>query len=218
MVDRKVLAAVGVFLLAVACWAGLTAWRSPGNSAPLPSASFASATAVPSPAAPATITASGSAGASASLVDPDHLGPDRLFIAQLGVDAPIVDVPVSDAGALSIPADPADVGLAVDGAPLAAGAGSSLLAGHVNLDGVDGALWRLASITPGARIITTDHAGTRRDWAVDGLSSVVKAALPGGLASSTGSRRLVVVTCGGAVHNHEYDDNVIVTAHPAATT
>lgn len=141
-------------------------------------------------------------------------GKNRLFIPELSVSAPVVTATVDVAGSLSVPADPAAVGIADSGAALSDNAGSTVLAGHVNMDHQRGALWDLATVTPGASIITFDASGERTSWAVTSLTSSSKSSLPPGLASRSGDRRLVVITCGGQVHNGQYDQNVIAVAVP----
>ena len=79
-------------------------------------------------------------------------GKNRLFIPELSVSAPVVTATVDVAGSLSVPADPAAVGIADSGAALSDNAGSTVLAGHVNMDHQRGALWDLATVTPGASI------------------------------------------------------------------
>ena len=100
----------------------------------------------------------------------------------------------------------------------AASAGTTLLAGHVNYGGVNGALYKLASIKPGADVYTADNKGTVTHWRVFELTSVVKAALPQDIFTATGPRRLVIVTCGGSVLHlaggNTYEDNVLAYAVP----
>ena len=59
-------------------------------------------------------------------------------------------------------------------------------------------------------------------WHVTSVREVVKSALPQDIFTKSGPRRLVVVTCGGALEpipgshgEFSYDDNIIVTAVPA---
>ena len=145
------------------------------------------------------------------------VGPHRLVIPALAIDAPLVAAPIADDGALVVPDNPAIVGLSTLAAPLDAGSGTSLVAGHVNMNRTPGALWRLAQIRPGTRVITTSDRGERREWIVDELTVHPKDALPEGLTAAEGRRRLAVVTCGGSVRGGEYEKNVIAWAQPSSS-
>ena len=185
------------------------------DAAPLPSKQFSDVTATAQPASAVAVKPLPADGQTTgvAVIDPASMGPNRILIPSLGIYAEIIPVPV-DNGALVIPDQPRQVGLDESGPPPVAQQGSTLIAGHVNMAGTQGALANLAGIQPGARIVVTDASRVRTDWAVDGLTVVRKAALPTGLDRGDGPRRLVVVTCGGQVHNGQYDMNVIAYAHP----
>ncbi|MDK9670149.1 class F sortase [Propionibacterium freudenreichii] len=170
------------------------------DSAPLPPAPFVAARPTPEAAVALEVAA------------------DRLVIPSLGVDAPLLAAPLGEDGSLAVPDDPQQVGVSTIAAPVASSAGTTLLAGHVNMQRVPGALWKLSQILPGARIITTDHGGVRQEWIVDGLTVHPKQGLPDGLTNTTGRRRLAVVTCGGEVHDGQYEKNVIAWARSAPTS
>jgi hypothetical protein len=126
-----------------------------------------------------------------------------------------------------VPADVHDVGLWTEGAPPVnslggpLAEGTTLLAGHVNALGQgSGSLAGLYRVVPGAFIyVTSAHVVTT--WSVVSATAIAKADLPTAVfAGSAGPRRLVLVTCGGAIHHVRghgwtYDDNVVVTAVPA---
>lgn len=178
----------------------------PGD-APLPTATFDVAAPTAEAATPGETSA-------------PTLEPLRVVIPVLGVEAVIEDRPVAAGGDLVIPGDPSVVGRWDAGAPLTAGNGTTLLAGHVDIDGDLGALHRLASIAPGASILTSDSSGRVTRWAVTGLDVRRKENLP--VFRPDGERRLVLVTCGGPVlragDGWTYRDNVIVTATPVEPT
>lgn len=181
------------------------------EAAPLPSTTFDIA---PNAAARGvTGVANGTGASSAPAV---RQGPLRLVVPQLGVDAAIEDRPVTGGGDLVIPGDLSVVGRWDKGAPLDSRAGTTLLAGHVDVNGDLGALHELASIRAGAEIRTSDESGGVTRWAVTGLDVRHKENLP--VFSASGERRLVLVTCGGPVlragDGWTYRDNVIVTAVP----
>lgn len=143
--------------------------------------------------------------------------PTELAIPAIKVKASIVPVGTVD-GALLIPEHPRDVGWWAGSAPPAAGAGSVVLAGHVDSVAGPGALFRLTELRPGAEVTLVDAAGTRHRFTVTGRRVLPKTAdLPADLFAADGPHRLVIITCGGPFDRttHRYRDNVIVFAAPA---
>jgi hypothetical protein len=189
-------------------------------AAPLPAHGFS----VPSGALP-PLPGSGAPGAKAAGHGGCDLtvGPSRLLVPGLCINAPVVPAALLPGGSLIIPANVHQVGLWDGGPGLAAGTtgGTTLLAGHVDYDGQgDGALYRLSDVTPGQVIDTVDANGKASRWRALSLRVVVKAALPASLfAGHAGPRLLTLVTCGGPVeylpgYGSTYADNIIVTAIP----
>lgn len=159
-----------------------------------------------------------SPSASPAQVVPLAGGPNRLVIPSLSIDTPLDATAVNEKGVLTGPSDPSRVGWDQASASLSATSqGTSLLAGHVNMSGREGALWDLSNVTPGAQITTFDADNKATNWVAVGLQATDKDQLPQGLDTTDGQRRLVIVTCGGEVHGGNYDKNVIVTAAPADT-
>ncbi|MEG9226446.1 class F sortase [Aeromicrobium sp. Sec7.5] len=150
---------------------------------------------------------------------PHDLEPGTIFIPALDVYAALSPVGVSD-GALEIPTDPAVVGWDEHSSALGATEGSTFLAGHVEAGGVDGALHELARIPPGSRIFTRDEAGTLREWVVTALQTSRDKAMEPDYFTTTGERRLTIVTCTGPVvetaGRRGFRDSVIVTAVPTS--
>ncbi|MFD4292891.1 class F sortase [Rhodococcus sp. NPDC058505] len=146
------------------------------------------------------------------------LPPRTLALPRVGVAAPI-GVATVPGGVLTPPNDVSTVGIWQDGAPLAADAGTTLLAGHVNMVGQgNGALFSLALMQPGDVIHTSDDAGRSTAWRV---TRVVERPKADGVEESvldgpTGPRRLAVVTCGGDLTYTDgvgdYTDNVYLYA------
>ncbi|MDO5698544.1 MAG: class F sortase [Dermatophilus congolensis] len=193
-----VLAAAGVVAGPLLIASGLNGGTP--QAAPLPSATFqVSAPAVPVPADESI-----------------RLAPLTVSIPQLDAEASIEDRPVTGGGDLVIPGDPAVVGRWDGGAALDSHRGTTLLAGHVDINGDLGALHELASIEAGAEVHTSDARGHVTRWVVTGLDVRHKDDLP--TFAPDGPRRLVLVTCGGPVlrsgNGWTYRDNVIVTATP----
>lgn len=201
------LGVVGMAAGALAVASGLR--TAPAPDAPLPDHPFSLAAVVPLP----------SAERSAATDSARAAGPNRLLIPALGVDAPVVAEPSHD-GALVIPGDPGTVGRWVGSAAVTSAIGTTLLAGHVSIDGRPGALSALARVEPSTVVVTTDASGRPTLWRVVELQTRSKDDLPA--FPATGSRRLAIVTCGGPLletrTSRSYRDNVIAYAVPVPTT
>ena len=145
--------------------------------------------------------------------------PVRLVAAAIGVDAPVTASEVEPDRALEVPADPAVVGWWRAGAQPGSAAGSVVLAGHVDTraDG-PGALFRLAALRPGDRVVVGTATG-RVAYVVEAVHRYPKAGLPAEVFATTGPPRLVLITCGGDFdpRTRHYAENVVVYAIPIAT-
>ncbi len=145
-------------------------------------------------------------------------GQPQVTIRSLCIDAPLVATRVAG-GALIIPADVHRAALDAGSAALAARQGTTIIAAHVdNVSQGDGAFYFLCQVRPGAVITVTglDHAVTT--WRVYKTAVVLKTALPAGIWSLAGPRRLLLVTCGGPIEHtpagRTYLDNVLIYATP----
>jgi hypothetical protein len=209
------LLAVGAVLMAAALpWSG----RGP-HAQPLPARLFvidpAAARTLPQPAA-LTRPQPGSIEAACA---PLPAWQPQVTIRSLCISAPLALGGVVG-GDLLIPADVQRVGLDAGSAALGARHGTTIIAGHVdNFTQGDGAFHFLYQVQPGALISVTglDHKVTT--WRAYETAVVAKTALPSGIWSTTGARRLVLVTCGGPlVHTgsgNTYRDNILIYATPA---
>ena len=144
--------------------------------------------------------------------------PVRLSAPTLGVDAPVDRVGVRDDGQMAIPEDVDRIGWYRFG-PAPGGAGSAVLAGHVDdADQGLGVLARLRTAEPGDVLRVTDAEGTTTRWRVVSRDVIRKRALPlDRLFSRDGPPRLTLITCGGPFLPgfRSYRDNVVVVAEPA---
>jgi hypothetical protein len=165
---------------------------------------------------------------SATARPPGDTQADHLYIPSLGVNAQIVP----QSAVVSGPTDhrtieldsppPRQVGRYTGGAPLSGSTGTVLIAGHINLDGVQGALWNLSRIQLGADIWVTDDEGKLSHWHVYANPAIAKDSpdWPVDVFDDQGPRRLVVASCTGQLHlvpgyGYSYDDNQFVYAVPA---
>ncbi len=144
--------------------------------------------------------------------------PVRLIVPAAGVDAPVVTVPVSRAGSLGVPDDPAILGWWAGGPEPGSARGTAVIDGHVDSEGYGlGALFRVGHVAPGQTLAVTGTAGSEV-FTVDAVRQLSKASLSAaGVFDQKVGGRLVVVTCGGPFDTvtHTYRDNIVVYATPA---
>jgi hypothetical protein len=149
----------------------------------------------------------------------DALTPTRVRVDDLGIDAPVYPVGIDlRQGVLDAPAQISRLGWWLDGMTPGTGAGSVLIAGHVDSATAGaGALFRLREASRGDLIRVTTRGGRTFTYRVVSIQTVPKAQLPPDVYSRRGRARLVLVTCGGPFDTAtgHYRDNVVVTAVPA---
>ncbi|GAA1726380.1 hypothetical protein GCM10009710_03810 [Aeromicrobium alkaliterrae] len=147
----------------------------------------------------------------------EDMAPGTIFIPSLQVYAPIEPVGVVG-GALQVPRDPGVVGWDDESPGLAADAGSTFLAGHVQVRGQRGALHALPQVAAGSRIFTRDETGVLRTWVVSSLHESRRKVMAPEYFATTGERRLTLVTCTGPVVRsnglRSFRDAAVVTAIP----
>jgi hypothetical protein len=147
-------------------------------------------------------------------------GQPQVTIRSLCIDAPLVATHVAG-GALLIPADVHLAALDTGGAALNARQGTTIIAGHVdNVNQGYGSFYFLYQVEPGAVLTVTGLDHTVTTWRVYQTAVAAKTALPLGIWSRTGSRQLVLVTCGGPIEHTQsgntYQDNILIYATPDA--
>jgi len=146
---------------------------------------------------------------------PEAPAPVRLVIPALGVDSAIDPVGVAPDGQMAIPDDVDRVGWYQFG-PAPGGAGSAVIAGHVDdrEQGL-GALAPLRETAVGTEVLVTGADGTTARWRVVSRELITKQVLPlERLFTRTGPPRLTLITCGGPFlpEYRSYRDNVVVVA------
>jgi len=143
--------------------------------------------------------------------------PTRLELPRQGVQAAILPVGVTRLRGLDLPPDPDTVGWWAGGAAPGQGAGSAVLAGHIDAAGYGrGALAALLDVGIGDPVEVTDTAGLVLHYQVTARVSYLKAALPAAVFRTDGPPMLTLVTCGGPFDSatHHYRDNIVVSAAP----
>ena len=150
--------------------------------------------------------------------DRDVPEPQRVEVASLGIDAPVLPVGIDmDEGALGAPKDIDRVGWFRDGAAPGDAKGAVLLAGHVDSARRGaGAFYALKEARRGTRISVRSDDGRTRRYRVTSVKQMRKENLPARVFSRRGKARLVLVTCGGQfdARRGHYRDNIVVTAVP----
>ena len=140
--------------------------------------------------------------------------PTEIRIPALKATAPVDPAGVEADGELRIPADPARTGWWIGSARPGQPRGTVLIAGHVDTaEAGRGALFRLETLSPGARIEVRADGRTRAYRAV-ARRSYVKSKLPADLFRTDTAPRLVLITCGGSFDDGTYSHNVVVCAEP----
>ena len=132
-------------------------------------------------------------------------------------DVPVVPVGVLPSGAMQLPDRPTVLGWYASGATPGDGAGTAVVAGHVDSARFGpGPLVRLLDLSAGGVLRVVDATGAAHRFSVVSRASYPKSALPAGIFRRDGPPRLAVVTCGGAFDRARghYADNVVVLALP----
>jgi hypothetical protein len=177
--------------------------------------SVLTATARPSPTAVATDPVG--VPRSPETPTPTGFAPERLLVPTLEIDAPLTATPVDGDGALVPPENPARLAW-WPGVRPGTGAGSVLLAGHVDMRGYgQGPLARIVDLDTGDRAVLTGADGARADYVLRGVTTLVKESLAAAeLFGTGGPERLVLVTCGGTYDPdlRSWDSNVIAVLDP----
>lgn len=133
----------------------------------------------------------------------------------VGIDADVLAVGTAEDGQMELPEDPNVVGWYRFGPTAGAGAGSIVLAAHVDSRryGI-GQLARLTEAEIGDEI-EVRTSGDVHTYVVTDVQVIPKAELPTTeVFSRDGDERLLLITCAGDFDGAHYLDNAIVTARP----
>ncbi|MGB7449277.1 MAG: class F sortase [Ornithinimicrobium sp.] len=144
--------------------------------------------------------------------------PAVLRVPSVDLAAPLTATGVRRDGLMRIPDDGDRAGWYRYGATPGEGAGSVVLAGHVDTDEGLGAMAALREVDKGARIEVELRDGTVATYEVVGRKTISKAVLPTDrIFGRDGPERLTLITCGGPWRSSQqsYRDNVVVVATPA---
>lgn len=147
--------------------------------------------------------------------------PRRIALPELGVQAPVIEVGLDEAGGVVVPDDVTTVGWYRGSVSLDSLAGSTVIVGHRNSAVAgSGAFDNLEGLEAGDRLRVVDESGTAHRFRVSEVEMVLKedfASIVREAFGTDGAHRLTLITCGGDFDSAagSYLSNVIVTATPA---
>ena len=144
--------------------------------------------------------------------------PVALAIPSAGISARVVPEGLGPGGTLDIP-PPQQVGWYERGA-VPGQDGTTLIAGHIDDDGVPGAFLRLNAVPTGATVRITLASGRVAAYIVRRRLVLPQSGLAGsGLLAGPGTPQLVMITCGGDydTSTHLYLDNIVLVGTPDAS-
>jgi LPXTG-site transpeptidase (sortase) family protein len=141
--------------------------------------------------------------------------PVRLVVPSLKIDAPVLPIQVTPAGALDPPRNPHDVGWWDASAKPGAHGGQTVLTGHTVHTG-GGVMDRLGKLAAGKRVQIHTPRGTLV-YSVTRVITYSKAELAKHavdlFAQKRHPNRLVLITCTGWT-GHDYTSNIVAFARP----
>jgi LPXTG-site transpeptidase (sortase) family protein len=154
--------------------------------------------------------------------DPDEPIPVSVHIPDLSVKSDVIPVGVDAENNVVVPDDIQEIGWYAFAAGPMDPQGSIVLVGH--RDGVEsgqGAFYGIDQLEPGDSVVLRTSESSRIRFVVEDAQSVTKerfAELASDVFSTTGSKRLILITCGGDYVKSAggYQENVLVTAIPAS--
>lgn len=156
-------------------------------------------------------------------VDWNHIAPSSVSIPQASLLIPYVPKGVTAVAANTVEMDlpvSFQAGWLNTSAPVAATAGTTVIAGHVNyVDGSWAPMSNLFNVEPGMRVTTSTATGALSSWAVRETRDVDQAELSKlfQLNDTTGSRQLILITCQPTTNANgvlEFTHNHVVVATP----
>ena len=129
--------------------------------------------------------------------------PVQLLIAALDVHRPVEPVGVNRNGVMDLPANWWNAGWYQYG-PVPGAPGDAVIEGHAGYPGQPLIFGKLATLSPGARIVVVLADGSRHLFLVNSMSTVPVGAAPPGFAEPYGVPRLTLITCTGHFDQNSY--------------
>jgi LPXTG-site transpeptidase (sortase) family protein len=144
--------------------------------------------------------------------------PVSVEVSAVNISAEVVPVGIADDGQMELPPHPDVIGWYRFGPTAGNGAGSVVLAGHVDSRKYGlGQFARIHESEVGDEVLVRTESGRDLRYTVVDVRSLPKAELPlADVFSREGHERLLLITCGGDFDRQQgYADNIVVTAVPA---
>ncbi|MGQ5262257.1 class F sortase [Micromonospora sp. ZYX-F-536] len=214
--NRGALAAMAAGAAALTVAALVACGSQPaGNVGAEEASTLASPTSAPPAVAPSVPVAAGELPAGGEIVPPV-----RLVIPEIDVTATVNAVGINErTNEFDVPPSVDQIGWYRYGPGLEAGAGSVVIAGHVDSAAQGrGAFFRLRELDQGDTLTATGSDGTARRYRVVAREEYAKTRIPlDRYFARDGKPRLTLITCGGPFDAtaRRYRDNIVVTAVPA---
>lgn len=143
------------------------------------------------------------------------VSPYSIDVPAIKAQAPILEIGTTADRELEPPQDPTEVGWWKYGAKPGAAIGTAIITGHINYNGVAGALGEIGRLNPGDKIIVHGMRGGKQatlTFTVTGVQTYSKKKLPWAqIFDQQVAGRLALVTCGGPfdASTGNYLDNII---------
>ncbi len=140
--------------------------------------------------------------------------PVALTIPAIGVQTSLVNLGLTAAGTLQVPASTAVAGW-YTGSPRPGAVGSAVIAGHIDSRSGPGVFFRLSSLRPGDRVYVRRADGTLAAFRVTVVSQYPKDSFPAAAVyGATPDSELRLITCGGTFDyaTGSYLSNTVVYA------
>jgi hypothetical protein len=144
--------------------------------------------------------------------------PVAVSVPAADIQVSVVPVGVLPDGFMELPADVAVAGWYRFGPDPLSGAGTTVIAAHVDSARYGlGPFARLEGLPAGTEIVVTVDTGAQVRYVIESVTSILKRDVPlADIFVREGAERLVLITCGGQFDRDafRYSDNVIVVATP----
>lgn len=140
--------------------------------------------------------------------------PLALTIPSIGVQTHLVDLGLTAAGALQVPASTAVAGW-YTGSPRPGAVGSAVIAGHIDSRAGPGVFFRLSLLRPGDKVYVRRADGTLAEFRVTTVRQYPKDDFPtAAVYGATPDAELRLITCGGTFNyaTGSYLSNTVVYA------
>ncbi len=145
--------------------------------------------------------------------------PHHLSIPSVGIEAPLVPLPVNPDGSIKPPDNAMDAGWFEPGTQ-PGDAGTAVITAHVDSRTGPGAFYPLQDLSPGDKVTIRGAGGSSATYQVEGSDQYPKDDFPDDVYAHTAGPTLRLITCTGSFdpNARRYQDNLVVTARMIASS